>query len=110
MKKEIAEQAGIDMKAGLRAFANNKIIYDRFLLGFAKDTHLADAETAYASGDTAKAVEHLEQLCALTQKLGMLQYHAAAGDVLAAVQAGDGAVAFDRARAEHDKVMAAFSA
>lgn len=115
MKKEVAEAAGIDLRAGVRAFANNRIIYDRFLLGFADNEMLKDAKNAVEVGDVDQAKDLLEQLVGLTKKLGILEYSQAAEEVLAQLNedAGDAtkvADAFAIAKEYHDKVMGAFEA
>lgn len=115
MKKEVAQAAGIDMKAGVRAFANNRIIYDRFLLGFAENEMLKDAKNAMDEGDLDQARDLLEQLGGLTKKLGILEYSKSVEELLAQLNedAGDEAKvseAFANVKGFHDKVMEAFEA
>lgn len=115
MKKEVAEAAGIDMKAGVRAFANNRIIYDRFLLGFAENEMLKDAKNAMDEGDVEQAKDLLSQLVGLTKKLGILEYSKSVEALLAQLNENAGDVekvseSFATTKELHDKVMEAFEA
>ena len=63
MKKEIYESAGVNAKIGLKNFASNPLIYDRFLRQFNEDTNFSKVMEAYEKNDAAALKENLNSIC-----------------------------------------------
>lgn len=65
------QQYGIDYENGLRQFAGNSQIYEKYLAQYPQDTHCEDAFAAFRRGDLAEVQKQVHALKGLAGTLGM---------------------------------------
>ncbi len=112
MKKEIYESAGVNAKIGLKNFASNQLIYDRFLRQFNEDTNFSKVMDAYEKKDEAALKESLNALSRIAGKMGMMDLQAVCKETLEALEAGnqsevDGGI--KKVKEQHNRVVTAFA-
>jgi len=71
MNRELLEQVGIDVKAGLRRFVNNEALYIKMLLKFKDNTLLQELEAELEKKDANEAFQKAHALKGVCGNLSM---------------------------------------
>lgn len=82
MNKERMETAGIHYTEALERFVGNVNLYQKYVTKFLDDTHVADAEKAFAQGDLAEVLSQVHALKGLAGTLGMTPLYEASAEVV----------------------------
>ena len=110
MNREKLQDAGVDLKKGLRNFSGNQLIYNRFLMSYTTDSHLENCKKVYKEKDDVQLEEQLQALQRLVGKLGMEDFAGQCQQAIDALQAGEGQGVSDtleEMQTTHEKVIAA---
>lgn len=73
MNETAWQQYGIDYESGLRQFAGNRQIYEKYLAQYPQDTHCADAFFALDRGDFSEVHKQVHALKGLAGTLGLMR-------------------------------------
>ena len=84
--KENMKDGVIQYADGVRHFAGNEKMYEKYLKRFSEDAHFADAKKAMADQDLHEVLEQTHALKGIAGTLGMTQLFDAANAVVTAIR------------------------
>lgn len=112
MNREMLQKAGVNLKKGLNNFSGNQLIYNRFLMSYTTDKHLADSLYSYEQEDYNSVLQQIQALKRIVGKLGIERLAEACQkveDAIAAEKLEDMAALMDAVQKEHNMVIKALS-
>lgn len=108
MDKELLLQANVDYENGIRRFAGNEALYERYLLKFKEDGHYAGAKAAFEAQDEETLLKEAHTLKGVAGTLGLSELYHACADVVTALRSQQKEalpVLFERVTVSYEKVM-----
>lgn len=102
--KQKAQNAGIDVNAGVERFMGNEELYEKFLRRFAEDASYQELVAAIASGDCQAAFTAAHTLKGVSGNLSLKKLEAVVAVQVEHLRAGD----LDSARPLMEEITAAY--
>ena len=87
MDEQKLRAAGIDYKGAIERFADNQVLYEKYLLRFEEDTHCKDAMAALEEQNYDEVLAQVHALKGRVGTLGMMTYYKVCQDVVDALRA-----------------------
>ena len=86
MNKETLIAANVDYENGIKRFAGNEALYEKYLLKFKDDVHYEAAKTAFESGDFDTLLKEAHTLKGVAGTLGLVDIYQASADIVTALR------------------------
>lgn len=87
MDEQKLKAAGIDYKGAIERFADNQVLYEKYLLRFETDTHCKDAMAALEEQNYDEVLAQVHALKGMVGTLGMMKCYQVCQDVVDALRA-----------------------
>ena len=89
MKKELLLAANIDYENGMKRFAGNTVLYEKYLLKFREDKHFEGAIAAYDRQDYDTLLKETHTLKGVAGTLGLLHIYQKSSEIVSALRTGE---------------------
>lgn len=86
MNKERLIAANVDYENGIKRFAGNEALYEKYLLKFKEDVHYEAAMTAFEAGDFDALLKEAHILKGVAGTLGLSDIYQNCSDIVAALR------------------------
>lgn len=86
MNKEILIAANVDYENGMKRFAGNEALYEKYLLKFKDDVHYEAVIAAFESGDFESLQKEAHTLKGVAGTLGLLDIYQNCADIVTALR------------------------
>lgn len=86
MNKEILIAANVDYENGIKRFAGNEALYEKYLLKFKEDVHYEAVVTAFETGDFDTLLKEAHTLKGVAGTLGLIDIYQNCTDIVIALR------------------------
>lgn len=86
MNKETLIAANVDYENGIKRFAGNEALYEKYLLKFKDDGHYEAVITAFESGDFDTLLKEAHTLKGVAGTLGLIDIYQNCADIVVALR------------------------
>lgn len=86
IKKEMFSGDVINYEEGVKRFSGNQALYEKYLIRFLEDTHLADGQNAFREKDYQEMMMQMHPLKGMAGTLGMNRLFLACDEVVKALR------------------------
>ena len=89
MDKDTLIAAKIDYENGIKRFAGNEALYEKYLLKFKDDVHYETAKAAYEAGDFETLLKEAHTLKGVAGTLGLTDIYQTCANIVTTLRSGD---------------------
>ena len=86
MDKERLIAANVDLENGIKRFAGNEALYEKYLLKFKDDVHYEAAKLAYEAGDFDTLLKEAHTLKGVAGTLGLTDIYQTCSNIVTALR------------------------
>ena len=86
MNKERLSAANVDYENGIKRFAGNEALYEKYLLKFKDDVHYEAVIAAFESGDYDTLLQEAHTLKGVAGTLGLIDIYQNCSDIVTALR------------------------
>lgn len=88
MDRDALVAANVDYENGIKRFAGNAMLYEKYLLKFRDDVHYETAKTAYEAGDFDTLLKEAHTLKGVAGTLGLTDIYQTCSNIVVALRGG----------------------